>query len=177
MSNILYVSESLPTSSWSYLPRRIWHGGHENHMWIACESLGRLWKSHVNYWRHENHRWITWELWKSHVNHMRDDEYHMLVYMNHMWITWEIIEITCEYMWITWEIMEITCESHGRLGKSHVNHMVHDENHMWITWDHMWITWEHMRITCEHMGITCETHVIFICFFRKGWIILLLGFG
>ena len=95
-------------------------------MWIACESHGRLWKSHVNYWRHENHRWITWE------------------------------------------IMEITCESHGRLGKSHVNHMVHDENHMWITWDHMWITWEHMRITCEHMGITCETHVIFMCFFRKG---------
>ena len=25
-----------------------------------------------------------------------------------------------------------------------------------------------MRITCEHMGITCETHVIFMCFFRKG---------
>ena len=25
-----------------------------------------------------------------------------------------------------------------------------------------------MKITCEHMGITCETHVIFMCFFRKG---------
>ena len=25
-----------------------------------------------------------------------------------------------------------------------------------------------MRITCKHMGITCETHVIFMCFFRKG---------
>ena len=81
-------------------------------------------------------------------------EIHMWVHVNHMWITWEI--------------MEITCESHGRLGKSHVNHMAHDENHMRITWDHMWITWEHMRITCEHMGITCETHVIFMCFFRKG---------
>ena len=128
-------------------------GDYENHTWI----IGDI-KSQVN---HMGIMKITCEShagwWLSHVSIYESHVNNMGNYGNHMWVHVNHMGDYGNHMWIT-----------GGLGKSHVNHMVHDETHMWITWDHMWITREHMRITCEHMRITCETHVIFMCFFRKG---------
>ena len=123
---------------------------------FTCVSQVDQIYSHVNHmWGHVTHMW-------AHVNQMCSHVKHVGFTRAHMWFTCKHMWFPCVYMWDTCGSQALTCESH-------VSHVYLHVKNMWFTSVHMSFTCEHMWTTCIHMWNTCETHVVYMCFFRKGY--------